>query len=1035
MIILHGGIQDGTLLIWGEMAATNQKRWSRAHKSVTPPRSPLSVSNEELRQSLVALGCADSTSHVQDSIIWLPSQNGMPLPSQPLIGALPLSDGPITVQPWLVAALPYTDPAAIDLLFKISNDEVLAPGIIAGYDLCFLIRVARFVAQLVTRQRFLPGIIASSAGFVARWQLVLIGNDATVAEALARSLPAACRALNQDALVPPTLPAHVVLERWMEALLDHLVRHAFSTSTRDGHRIGTTAAVSVHDQWLHALRAPDGTMHGSQHALVAFADQVREWSQRLAMHHAAHFRLCFRLEEPEVTNEASGNSESLWQVRYLAQARTDPSLLIPLTDLWKSGKRSATDAATLLPVSRAALLAALGEAALLAPTIEASLKQRTPGSFTCDTQGAFTFLTETAWLLEDAGFGVLLPAWWTRRGTKTRLTAKAKVKSPQLSGNRIGLDALVSVDWEVALGDDLISLEELMALAHLKAPLIKVRGQWIQVTADDLRAALAFLRQGPRATKLRDVIRLALSPQHDQALSLNGIVADGWVADLLTRLQGGEMLADEPVPHALHATLRPYQQRGYAWLAFLSRWGLGACLADDMGLGKTIQTLTLIQRHWEEQGPQPVLLICPTSVLENWRREAQRFTPDLSVMIHHGATRQREEVFLEAAARHAIVLSSYALLYRDRDLFQRIHWRGIVLDEAQNIKNADTKQARAARAIPSDYRVALTGTPVENHVGDLWSLMTFLNPGFLGTESAFRRDFFLPIQGAHDVAAAAKLKQLTGPFLLRRLKTDPTIITDLPEKLEMPTYCSLTKEQASLYAATLHEMEETVDAAEGLQRKGIILATLTKLKQICNHPAHFLGDGSPLPGRSGKLARLEEMVMALVTQGDRALIFTQFTVMGEMLRQRLQAITGREVLFLSGKTPRVQRDQLVERFQHEVHGPPLFILSLKAGGVGLNLTRANHVCHFDRWWNPAVEQQATDRAFRIGQTQHVQVHTFICAGTVEERISDLIASKREMATSIVGSGEGWLTELSTTHIKDLFALQAEAIEVDYATTE
>jgi SNF2 family DNA or RNA helicase len=466
--------------------------------------------------------------------------------------------------------------------------------------------------------------------------------------------------------------------------------------------------------------------------------------------------------------------------------------------------------------------------------------------------------------------------------------------------------------------------------------------------------------------------------------------------------------------------------RGYSWLDFLRHWGLGACLADDMGLGKTVQTLALLAREWAVE-PRPSLLICPMSVVGNWQKEAARFTPQLPVLVHHGGQRTKGAAFQKAAAAHALVLSSYGLLHRDFDLLKKVSWSGVILDEAQNIKNPVTKQAQAARGLQASYRIALTGTPVENHVGDLWSISEFLNPGFLGSQAAFRRDFFIPIQADRDPQATARLKRLTGPFVLRRLKTDKAIIADLPDKLEMKVFCNLTREQASLYSAVVEEAGRALEGAEGIQRKGLVLATLSKLKQVCNHPAHFLGDNSAIPGRSGKLMRLTEMLEEVLEAGDRALVFTQFTEMGGIIRRHLQETFGQEVLFLHGAVVKKQRDQMVERFQAAGEGPRIFLLSLKAGGTGLNLTAANHVFHFDRWWNPAVENQATDRAFRIGQTRSVQVHKFLCVGTLEEKIDEMIERKREVAVQTVGAGENWLTELSTEELKDLFALRREAL--------
>jgi SNF2 family DNA or RNA helicase len=357
-----------------------------------------------------------------------------------------------------------------------------------------------------------------------------------------------------------------------------------------------------------------------------------------------------------------------------------------------------------------------------------------------------------------------------------------------------------------------------------------------------------------------------------------------------------------------------------------------------------------------------------------------------------------------------------------------MQWAGVVLDEAQNIKNPSTKQSQAVRTLKADYRIALTGTPVENHVGDLWSIMDFLNPGFLGTRQEFKRSYFVPIQAFRDREASLRLHRIAGPFILRRLKTDRSVISDLPEKNEMKVFCTLTAEQGRLYTQVVEEAEKRIRDAEGIERRGVILATLTRLKQVCNHPAHYLGDDSEIAGRSGKLTRLREMLEEVIDAGDHSLVFTQFVEMGSMLQRHLQEELGREVLFLHGGVPKRRRDAMIEAFQSEdADAPPIFVLSLKAGGTGLNLTAANHVFHFDRWWNPAVENQATDRAFRIGQTRNVQVHKYVCAGTLEERIDEMIERKRSVAEDIVGGGETWITELSNEELHDMFALRKDAV--------
>jgi SNF2 family DNA or RNA helicase len=682
------------------------------------------------------------------------------------------------------------------------------------------------------------------------------------------------------------------------------------------------------------------------------------------------------------------------------------------------------------------LLSSLGRAVRFCPILEDSLRGRLPDLHVTDAAGAVSFLTDHALVLEQAGFGVMLPAWWTAKGTKGRLSTRAQVTSPKMQGgNGLSLDEVVRFDWQVALGDQSLSREDLMALAKLKTPLVRVRGQWVLLDAEEIKDAIARLKRKDKGLTGRDALRIALGgqaggqaggPVGGDSVVSGGVEARGWIADVLARLGNRDTIEPLSVPGAFEGELRPYQERGYAWLRFLRRWGLGACLADDMGLGKTVQTLALIlhDRETSEDGA-PVLLVCPTSVIGNWQHEATRFTPDLAVMVHHGGARGRGAALRKRAFRHDLVITSYALLQRDIKALDAVPWKGVVLDEAQNIKNPETKQARAARALTTGYRIALTGTPVENNVGDLWSIMEFLNPGLLGTQTDFKRRFFVPIQANRDVQAIERLKALTGPFILRRLKSDRTIIADLPEKMEMKVYCNLTREQGSLYAAVVEEAMETLSAADGIRRRGVVLATLSKLKQVCNHPAQFLGDNSAVPGRSGKLARLVEMLEEVLEAGERALVFTQFSEMGEIIKTHLQETFGEEVLFLHGGVPKAKRDRMVTRFQ--AAGASVFLLSLKAGGTGLNLTAANHVFHFDRWWNPAVEDQATDRAFRIGQTRGVQVHKFLCPGTLEEKIDEMIERKKQVASTIVGAGEAWLTELTTEQLSDILSLREDAV--------
>jgi SNF2 family DNA or RNA helicase len=491
------------------------------------------------------------------------------------------------------------------------------------------------------------------------------------------------------------------------------------------------------------------------------------------------------------------------------------------------------------------------------------------------------------------------------------------------------------------------------------------------------------------------------------------------------------------VPGTLQAELRDYQIAGFCWLARLAHWGVGACLADDMGLGKTAQLLALMVAEREGVNgegdpaaarPAATLLVCPMSLVGNWQRETERFAPGLSIHVHHGAGRKVGPSLVAAAEKADIVITTYSLLARDQRYLAQVQWGRVALDEAQNVKNPMSLAGRAARALPAAARVALTGTPVENRLLELWSLMDFLNPGLLGSEATFRHRFAVPVERYGDETAAATLKRLTGPFVLRRLKTDRSIIADLPDKIEMHVLCNLTREQASLYRAVVDDMLDRIEKAKtGIERMGVISGSMMKLKQVCNHPAHFLADGSRLDGsRSGKLARLEEVLEEVTGAGERALVFTQFAEMGKLLQTHLSELLGDELPFLYGAVAKRRREEMVDAFQSD-GGPPVLILTLKAGGVGLNLTAANHVVHYDRWWNPAVEDQATDRAFRIGQERNVQVRKFVCVGTLEERIDVMIEAKRDLAERIVGSGEARLTDLSLAELRDLVALSEDAV--------
>ncbi|HEY7546329.1 MAG TPA: DEAD/DEAH box helicase, partial [Blastocatellia bacterium] len=851
-------------------------------------------------------------------------------------------------------------------------------------------------------------------------------EDARRLGALTRAMPASCRAQSIDGDMKGRRPSDI-LNDMIERIVDAEIRRSLTEPLirRRAKKVDAAQA------WLAALSTPDGIIEAGETDILKLQKQIAEWGRAAISDSQATLRTCFRLSEPAVEEKRSKKADDSWRVEFLLQATDDRSLLVSADVVWKTRGQALNFSSRKLENPQEKLLHDLGRATRLYPALETALRTAKPAGMNVDASGAYSFLCEAAPLLEQSGFGVLVPAWWKKPASRLGVKLQTRPQSKKIvSSGLLGLDSIVEYQWQVALGDEELSFEDFLKLASLKVPLVKVRGQWVELKQEEIEAALAFFSKRNQSGEMTagEAMRIGLGLDSSQVgLPVTGVEAEGWMKNLFE----GDKQRLKPVrtPAGFVGALRPYQERGLSWLSFLNTLGLGACLADDMGLGKTIELLALLlteRQNGERKKTAPTLLVCPMSVVGNWQREAAKFAPSLRLYVHHGSERLSGNRFASVAKKNDLVITTYALAARDRKLFEEIEWARVALDEAQNIKNPSAKQTQSVRSFQSAHRVALTGTPVENRLSELWSIMQFLNPGLLGSASDFHTRFAAPIERYRDTEKAALLKRITAPFILRRLKTDKSIIRDLPDKIEMKTYCNLTKEQASLYQAVVDEMMEKVEESEGMARRGVVLAVLMKLKQVCNHPAHLLQDGSSLENRSGKLARLEEILEEILAEGDRALCFTQFAEMGHMLKAHLQERFGREVLFLHGGVTKKARDQMVERFQSR-EGPPVFLLSLKAGGTGLNLTAAQHVIHFDRWWNPAVEDQATDRAFRIGQKRNVQVRKFVCVGTLEERIDQMIEQKKELAERIVGAGEAWLTELSTAQLRELVALSGDAV--------
>jgi SNF2 family DNA or RNA helicase/intein/homing endonuclease len=1505
MIVLHA-IWDYTdsaqLHIWAEsshLPITINKRTGKSSADQKPQKHPFALEQDALRETLGELAGSLLARDADPATLTLsmPSTTKGPMPSPELILEEEQELQARAFKAWHIPTLALAANFARDFLLALPDN---APrGMAFGASLRFWATAASFSFELIARQCYAPALQVikrkREAIYHATWDAVLSPEDTERMYTLAAMMPPICHAHLPPGHKKTSLPAQMLLH-FLNHTIDAFVRTRLSlTALLPASKNRRSQALSLPRQWLSALASDDPTLTAPAQELKQFADTIRPWLGQLSPGASnSPFRTCFRLEAP--SEDDAGNLD--WRVSFLLQANDDRSLLVPAENVWKERSSTLTFLKRQFENPQERLLADLGKASRLFPAIEEGLKTARPESLKLTTQQAYTFLRESAPLLEQSGFGVQVPPWWQKPAA--RLGVKLKIKGTKTSTGLLGLQSLVNYDWTISIGDTTLSATEFENLVNLKLPLVKVRGQWVELRPEEIEKAIAFFQKKRRNGNmtLGEALRTGLGQETSEAgLPITEIESDGWITDLLGQLSGNNTITPVETPSTFHGKLRPYQLKGVSWLAFLKQFGFGACLADSMGLGKCLAASSLVtingllqkaediwsryageitydgegywaepsekllvnsidettgqivqapikrlyrqhvserlravrledgssvtityphklltdkgwtndlhvgnyvcvpakliwdgkpedhdlvkfvawqisegyevkgqntvhitqkntsileelrqcilrvgerysikincpsvhtykdrasnlhltsaayrhfleakgyrwgnlsnkkripdfvlqadldsiriflrnffeaeasvvesmrsieissashvliqqlsyllrrfgiwmristkqkratngsgifrpyqigvlggnaarkfyqqigfvserkqqklekicegvtntnvegipaseimaqavvatglpirhfgmgtvyvtgsqqfspaslkrvvsafdgilsgeaERLYREKPPSkwtiqtlatyaqldmlqlaatrtqlqrlinqevyycrikeieevqydgwvydfevaehhnfvannilchntiqlitlllhdreasngtsqhgPALLICPMSIVGNWHREVQRFAPSLKVMIHHGHERLSGEAFAQEAKQHDIVITTYALALRDKEHLSLIDWEYVVVDEAQNIKNESAKQTQAIKSINGTHKIALTGTPVENRLSELWSIMEFLNPGYLGSAKDFSGKFAVPIEKYHDADRAETLKKVIQPFVLRRLKTDKAIISDLPDKMEMKVYCNLTQEQASLYEAVVKEMMEKIEAADGIERKGLVLSTIMKLKQICNHPAHFVADGSSLPGRSGKLARLQEMLEEVLAAGDKALIFSQFAEMGGMLRQYLQETLGCEVLFLHGGTPKKQRDLMVQRFQEERHGAPLFILSLKAGGVGLNLTAANHVFHFDRWWNPAVENQATDRAFRIGQTKNVQVHKFISVGTMEEHIDQMIEQKKELAENIVGAGENWLTELSTAQLKDLFALSREAV--------
>ncbi|WP_110987286.1 DEAD/DEAH box helicase [Acaryochloris thomasi] len=1067
MKILHGTwipdaevafVQHGAFYLWIETTdpPTQKSKQANSHPLQLPAASFADFLNHELGIKILD---RDLEKAIVQRYFLLPSTSKAPLPSLELSRYLEQdSSETFEWQTWQVNCYTVTtydkSGSPVSNVIRLLNElHFIALHNLAeiqlGADLLFWYHYTQAFKTVILKDQYIPALKYQQANaspsrkerrtrrskstkasqpeqqtieLYPAWEIVSEQYESTI-ERYLDSMPLVCVA---GFATPPEAQQfydrETILRHCSEYLLQDIVTHTPSAASFEK---------KIADTLIHDCMFAD--RHGKNHNWETY-EQWRGWRDRIQHTQTAiPFNLCFQLQDP-------AKAEDAWELQFLVAPKSDPSRQISLLDYWRLKPERQED--LLKHVGEGFeqhLLLNLGYAARIYPKLWQGLETDQPTHISLSLDIALDFLQEAAWVLEAAGYKVIVPAWWTPQGrqrAKVKLRAKGKSLSSgeDKANSYFSIEKLVQYKYELAIGGKKVSEQEWSELVQAKFPLVQFRGQWLHLDQDKMQQMLEFWKtrqaENPEMSLL-EIMRLGADGGDDLELDFN---RDQSLAEMMAKLHDKSQLDTIADPEQLQGTLRDYQKRGVSWLHYLEQLGLNGCLADDMGLGKTVQVIARLVQERELAAQEnlkvpPTLLIAPTSVVGNWRREMQKFAPHLTAIVHHGGERAQDSKDFKAMVRqNDLVITSFTLARKDSKLLSAITWQRVVLDEAQNIKNPKAAQTKAILKLNAQHRLALTGTPVENRLLDLWSIFNFLNPGYLGKQAQFRKSFEVPIQKQNDRVQSATLKKLVEPFILRRMKTDKSIIKDLPDKVEQKLYCNLTKEQASLYEAVVKEVAGELDELDGIQRKGMILSTLMKLKQICNHPRQFLQDESDfIPERSHKLGRLTEMITEAIDEGESLLVFTQFTELGDALQKYISKTQHYKTYYIHGGTSRNKREQMISEFQDPETEPSVFILSLKAGGVGITLTKANHVFHFDRWWNPAVEDQATDRAFRIGQKKNVFVHKFVAMGTLEERIDEMIEDKKRLAGSIVGSDESWLTELDNEAFKKLIALNKTAI--------
>ncbi len=1032
---------NSNFFLWAEASCSEDRKIIRGRaRSSFPKRHPYQCKTEQLKKLLSSIlrgvskvrGLDLEDMKVQTTNIFLPTVGNVPLPSadffldQETYYELDFEEEG-EIRPWEVEGVEVPFTQLIDLF--LSDEDISSEEVSFGDDWFFLKKLSQFGLELLSRQRFIPAVFINNREEIeSRWRVFPEAQrDYERFEQLARSLPTALiggypgisagNAFKQaDCLA--------LIEHFLSTQIDSMMRNTLIEDNWS-QNINPEDEFS---QWLYSLGTAKADLEITDRQKDRLINSYTNWVAVYESFTKAHpLKSGIQIIPPGEPDLFRPDNGDQWLLQFFVKATGQEGFRLSTEEVKDLDKKKKDIILKRFGSPEQTLLRDLGVAAELFSPIKRGFESGSaagiPSKADLTHDEAYLFLKESFWLLREAGFFLEIPQWWNEKTntSKNELSVKTRISDPGKSPSKVSFwDTIVSFDWEIAVRDSSLSRTEFFQLAELKLPLVKIRGEWIELDQEKINNTMKYLRGlDGRELTVREIIQKGiLAESSSDLLSLTGFDFSSWLKDFIKTKIG--FPADKiEAPVTFRGKLRPYQLEGLNWLWLIKEIGAGGCLADDMGLGKTIQFIALILHDKKlNKNLNPYLLVCPTSVVENWAREIDKFAPSLSYFIHHGVDRKIN------TARD-IILTTFGIMRRDIDLLKSIYWRSVCLDESQNIKNPNTKTAKAARSIPADSHFGLTGTPVENHLMELWSIMEFLNPGLLGKQKAFKQNFMTPIQEEGSPEKEKLLRSLINPFLLRRKKSDPDILPDLPDKIEKKEYIPISEEQATLYQAVVDESVKLLEEAEGIEKKGLILATITKLKQICNHPAQFLKDGNFIKERSGKLVRLTEMLDELFEAGEASLIFTQYVELGRMLKSFIQRTFHKQVPFLHGAVSRKARMRMVDEFQNGDSGNPVFILSLKAGGTGLNLTRASHVFHYDRWWNPAVEAQATDRTHRIGQKKNVQVFSFISTGTYEEKIDEMLEAKRDLADRIIRSGEKGLTELSTEEIIDLISYRKE----------